>query len=262
MSKIIAIASQKGGVGKSTTCRNLATILVKEGYTVLAVDCDNQASMTDCFGIEKPENLDTTLYHLMMDVINENDLPPKENYIIEKEGVDIIPSSIELSAVEINLVSTMSREYVLKTIIDEIKDYYDYILLDCMPSLGLMTLNVLATCSSVLIPATPEYLSAKGLELVLKTIMKLKKRINPQVEFEGILLTMFEERTNLSKSILEMIKESYGENIKIFETRIPKSVKVGEANLQSMSIVDYVPQHKASIAYQNFAKELISNDRE
>ncbi|MBK5252104.1 MAG: ParA family protein, partial [Peptostreptococcaceae bacterium] len=253
MSKIIAVASQKGGVGKSTTCRNLGSILAKEGCKVLVVDCDNQASMTDCFGIEDSVKLETTLYHLMMNVINDKDLPPKESYIIKKEGVDIIPSSIELSAIEINLVSTISREYVLKTILDEIKDDYDYIILDCMPSLGLMTLNVLATCDSVLIPATPEYLSAKGLELLLKTIVKIKRRINSKISFDGILLTMYEERTNLSKSILEMIENSYGEHIKVFNVKIPKSVKVGEANLKSMSIVDYMPTNKAAIAYQEFA---------
>jgi len=259
MSKIIGIASQKGGVGKSTTCRNLASELTKEGYRVLAVDCDNQASMTDCFGIEDPEKLEITLYHLMMDVITEKDLPPKEKFIIQKEGIDIIPSSIELSAIEINLVSTMSREYVLRTILDEVKEDYDYILLDCMPSLGLMTLNVLAACNSVLIPATPEYLSVKGLELLLRTIFKLKKRINPAITFEGILLTMFEEQTNLSKNMLDMIEKSYGEHIKVFNTKIPKSVKVGEANLQSKSIVDYMPTNKAAIAYQAFTKELINN---
>ncbi|MEA1974893.1 MAG: ParA family protein [Bacillota bacterium] len=261
MSKVIGIASQKGGVGKSTTCRNLGSVLAKKGYKVLVVDCDNQASATDCFGIKNPENLDITLYHLMMNVINDRDLPSKESYIIKREGVDIIPSSIELSAVEINLVNTMSREYVLKIIIDEIKEEYDFVLLDCMPSLGLMTLNVLATCDSVLVPVTPEYLSAKGLELLLKSIVKIKRRINPKISFEGILLTMFEERTNLSKNILEMIKSSYGENINVFKTRIPKSVKVGEANLKSMSIVDYMPNNKAAIAYEEFTEELINNGR-
>lgn len=158
----------------------------------------------------------------------ERDLPSKEEYIINKEGVDIIPSSIELSAIEINLVSTISREYVLKAIIDEIREDYDYVLIDCMPSLGLMTVNVLVACDSVLIPATPEYLSVKGLELLLKTIFKLKKRINPSLSFEGILLTMFDERTNLSKEMNKMIEESYGEHIKVFNTKIPKSVKVGD----------------------------------
>jgi len=246
-------------VGKSTTCRNLATVLAQEGYKVCIVDGDNQASLTDCFGIEKPEELDLTLYHLMTSVIMEKDLPKKEEYIIEKEGVDIIPSSIELSAIEISLVSTFSREYVLKTVIDQIKDDYDYVLIDSAPSLGLMTVNVLAACDSVLIPATPEYLSVKGLELLLRTIFKLKKRINPTITFEGILLTMFDERTNLSKNMLEMIEDSYGEHIKVFDTKIPKSVKVGEANLQSKSIVEYMPTNKAAIAYQEFTKELISN---
>ncbi|MGV8154213.1 MAG: ParA family protein, partial [Alkaliphilus sp.] len=206
MSKVIGIISQKGGVSKTSTCRNLATILARKGYKVLVADTDNQANLTDCFGIGKPDNLEVSLYHLMMDVMNDRDLPAKEKYIVKKERVDIIPSSIELSAVEISLVNAMSREYILKTIIDNIKDDYDWVILDSAPSLGLMTLNVLASCDSVLIPATPEYLSAKGLELLLRTVVKLKKRINTQISFEGILLTMFEERTNLSKKMLEMIK--------------------------------------------------------
>ena len=152
----------------------------------MAIDTDNQASMTDCFGIVKPETLETTLYHLMMAVMNEDDLPPKESYIIKSDGVDVIPSSIEMSAIEMNLVSTMSREYVLKTITEQLRDDYDYIIVDSAPSLGLMTLNVLAACDSVLIPATPEYLSVKGLELLLQTIMKIKRRINPNITFEGI----------------------------------------------------------------------------
>lgn len=259
MGKVIAVAAQKGGVGKSTTCRNLAFELAAKGFKVLAVDCDNQASMTDCFGVEEPEKLERTLYHLMLNVIMEEDLPKSEQYIVRREGVDIIPSSIELSAIEVNLASTISREYVLKAIIDEIISQYDYVLLDCMPSLGLMTINVLAACDSVLIPATPEYLSVKGLELLLRTIFKLKKRINPGIAFEGILLTMFEERTNLSNDMFEMIEESYGDHIRVFDAKIPKSVKVGEANLQSKSIIEYMPTNKAAIAYQAFTKEMIMN---
>ncbi|MBN4069624.1 MAG: hypothetical protein COA82_12990 [Alkaliphilus sp.] len=132
MSKIIGIVSQKGGVAKTSTCRNLATVLVKKGYKVLAVDGDNQASLTDCFGIGRPEKLEVSLYHLMMDVMNDRDLPAKEKYILVRDGVDIIPSSIELSAIEISLVNAMSREYVLKTILDDIKDDYDYVLLDSL----------------------------------------------------------------------------------------------------------------------------------
>lgn len=225
----------------------------------MAIDTDNQASMTDCFGIVKPETLDTTLYHLMMAVMNEDDLPPKESYIIKSDGVDVIPSSIEMSAIEMNLVSTMSREYVLKTITEQLREDYDYIIVDSAPSLGLMTLNVLAACDSVLIPATPEYLSVKGLELLLQTIMKIKRRINPNITFEGILLTMFDERTNLSKNMIEMVDEAYGEHIRVFDIRIPKSVKVGEANLQSKCIVDYMPMNKASVAYQELTKELINH---
>ncbi len=260
MCKVIAIASQKGGTAKSTTCRNVATVLKYMGYKVLAVDCDNQANLTDCFGIERPDKLEVTLYHLMERVIVDEDLLEKKDYIITKEGVDVLPASILLSDIEIKLVSAMSREYILRTIIDEIKEDYDFVLLDAMPSLGLMTLNVLASCDTVLIPATPEYLSAKGLELLLKTIFKIKKRINKGIGFEGILLTMFDERTNLAQEMLEMIEQSYGEYIKVFETKIPKSVKVGEANARSQSIVDYIPTNKAALAYKTFTKELLGKE--
>lgn len=236
----------------------MATVLNKKGYKILVIDSDNQYNLTDCFGVENPERLEMTLYDLMEKVIMEEDLPSKEEYIITKEGIDIIPASIKLSEIEIKLVSAMSREYILKTIIDEIKDDYDYILIDSMPSLGLMTLNVLSACDSVLIPATAEYLSAKGLELLLKTIFKIKKRINKKIEFEGILLTMFESRTNLSKDILNMIKDSYGEYIKVFDTVIPRTVKVGEANAKSKSIIEYMPNNKAAIAYNDFTDELLN----
>jgi chromosome partitioning protein len=262
MGRIIAIASQKGGTSKTTTCRNLATVLSKKGYKILVIDSDNQANLTDCFGIESPEQLKVTLYDLMEKVIMEEDLPPKEEYIITKEVIDIIPASIKLSDIEIKLVSAMSREYILRAIIDEVKNDYDFVLIDSMPSLGLMTLNVLSACDSVLIPATAEYLSAKGLELLLKTIFKIKKRINKNIEFEGILLTMFESRTNLSRDILNMIKNSYGDYIKVFETVIPRSVKVGEANANSKSIIEYMPSNKAAIAYNNFVNELLDcNDK-
>jgi chromosome partitioning protein len=262
MSRIIAIASQKGGTSKTTTCRNLATVLSKKGYKILVIDSDNQYNLTDCFGIENPERLEITLYDLMEKVIMEEDLPNKEEYIITKENIDIIPASMKLSEIEIKLVSAMSREYILKAIIDEIKDDYDFILIDSMPSLGLMTLNVLSACDSVLIPATAEYLSAKGLELLLKTIFKIKKRINKNIEFEGILLTMFESRTNLSRDILNMIKNSYGDYIRVFDTVIPRSVKVGEANANSKSIIEYMPNNKAAIAYNNFTNELLNYDDE
>jgi chromosome partitioning protein len=259
MCKVIGILNQKGGVAKTSTCRNLATVLKNEGYKVLAVDCDNQGSLTDCFGIENADDLKISLYNLMMTVILEKDeFPMKEEYIVTKEGIDVIPANTLLSDIDINLVSAMSREYILKIILDEVKDTYDYVLLDSMPSLGLMTLNVLASCDSVLIPVTPEYLSAKGLELLLKTIFKVKKRINKKIEFEGILLTMFDERTNLSKEIENMIRESYGMNINVFDTRIPRSVKVGEANARSKSIVDYMPSNKAAVGYKNFTYELLN----
>ena len=253
--KILAIANQKGGVGKTTTAVNLAYSLSATGKRVLLVDFDPQSNLTMCFGIEKPDEIKTTIYHLMTAVIEEKELPDRSEYILSFGSLDLIPCSIELSAVEVNLVNVMSREITLKSVLEGLKPYYEYIVIDCMPSLGMLTINALVACDSVLIPATPQYLSAKGLELLMKTIIKVKKRINPAIEIDGILITMFTERTKLSKEILNLINEAYGKHVKVFESKIPVSVKVGEATLNYKSIVEYDPNGKVAIAYKNFARE-------
>lgn len=259
--RIIAIANQKGGVGKTATAMNMAYALAEKGNRVLTLDFDPQSNLTMCFGIDRPEELECTIYHLMMAVIEEVAIPEKEKFILHIGKVDLIPSSIELSAVEVNLVNSMSREGILKTIFESLKNEYDYIVIDCMPSLGMLTINALVACDRVLITATPQYLSAKGLELLLKTIVKVKKRINPSIEIDGILITMFSDRTNLSKEILKLITEAYGSQIRLFENRIPISIKVGESNFQNQSIIEFKPDNKVSIAYKNFVEEYIENER-
>lgn len=257
-SKVIAIANQKGGVGKTTTTMNLGYALSEQGKKVLLIDFDPQSNLTMCMGVDRPEELVTTIYHLMMGVIEEKELPSKEDYIISNGKLDFIPCSIELSAVEVNLVNAMSRELTLKSIIQEVKESYDYIIIDCMPSLGMLTINALVACDTVLITATPQYLSAKGLELLLKTIIKVKRRINPNIEIDGILITMFTQRTILSKEIVKLIDEAYGKQIRVFNSKIPASVKVGESNLRNKSIIEYKRKNKVAQAYIDFGREYIS----
>lgn len=258
--KVISVVNQKGGVGKTTTAFNLAFALSEKGKKVLLLDFDPQSNLTMCFGIDRPDKLKTTIYHLMMLTLKGDVLPHKNDFIIAKGGIDLIPCSIELSAVEINLVNAMSRELTLKCILDQLKIKYDYIIIDCMPSLGMLTINALVACDSVLITVTPQYLSAKGLEMLLKTIIKVKKNINMKINIDGILITMFNERRNLSKEILTSINEAYGSQMKIFKNKIPASVKVGEANLNSKSIIEYKPNNKVALAYKCFAKEYLVNE--
>ena len=253
--EIIAIANQKGGVGKTTTTINLGYSLAEQGKKVLLVDCDPQSNLTMSFGVDHPDELPITLYHLMGNIIDDEELPSRSEFILTFGNLDIIPCSIELAAIEINLVNAMSREVTLKSILDPLRHYYDYIIIDCMPSLGMLTINALAACDRVLIPAAPQYLSAKGLELLLKNIIRVKRRINPRIEIDGILITMFTERTKLSKEILTLINDAYGNNIRIFESKIPVSVKVGEAVLNAKSIVEFDPKGKVATAYKNFTRE-------
>lgn len=256
-SKIIAIVNQKGGVGKTTTALNMGYALSQMGKKVLLIDFDPQSSLTVCFGYDNTDSINTTIYNLMALAIEEKNLPQKEDYIISIGNIDLIPCNLELSAIEVALVNVMSREMILKSIVDEIKEDYDYIIIHCSPSLGMLTINALAACDSVLIPVTPQYLSAKGLELLLKNIIKVKKRINPKIEVDGILLTMYAERMKLSKEVLSIIQEAYGDHINIFNSRIPTSVKVGETNMKSKSTIEYDPKNKVSNAYMEFAKEVV-----
>lgn len=255
-SKVISIVNQKGGVAKTVTALNLGYALSEMGKKVLLIDFDPQSSLTVCFGYDNTDNISTTIYNLMALAIEEKNLPEKDEYILKSGSIDIIPCNLELSAIEIALVNVMSRELVLKSIVDEIKADYDYVIIDCSPSLGMLTINALAACDSVIIPVTPQYLSAKGLELLLRNIIRVKKRINPRIEVDGILLTMYAERMKLSKEVLAMIQEAYGSRLNIFENKIPTSVKVGEANMKNKSIIEYDPKNKVSIAYREFAQEV------
>lgn len=257
MTKVIAIVNQKGGVGKTTTTLNLGYALANQDKKVMLIDLDPQGSLTISLGMDNNDELKNTIASLMALAIEDKQLPEKENYIMHTGKLDLIPCNIELSAIEFSLVNAMSREMILKYIIDEFKSDYNYIIIDCSPSLGMLTINALAASDSVIIPVTPEYLSAKGLELLLMTIMRTQKRINPHIQIDGILITMYTQRMNLSKAVKKMIEETYGETLHIYESCIPKSIKVGESTLQSKSIIEYDEKNKVSLAYKEFAQEVL-----
>ncbi|MCG8540134.1 MAG: ParA family protein [Clostridia bacterium] len=261
--KTIAICNQKGGSAKTTTTFNLSFALAEKGKKVLVIDADPQGNLTMCFGVDTPEDLPITLYHLIIAVMEDRKLPDKSEYIISKGNIDLIPCSIELSAVEGNLINATSkksilRSAILRSVIDEIKADYDYIIIDNMPSLGMLTINALTACDSVLITTTPEYLSAKGLELLLRTIIRVKKKLNPKIVIDGILLTMFKKRTIISREIASLIKETYGDTLRIYDSKIPSSVKVGEANYYNKTIIEYKPDNKVALAYKRFGEEYLS----
>ena len=237
--KVIALTNQKGGVGKTTTAVNLGVGLAKQGKRVLLIDADAQANLTMALGYSRPDDLPITLSTIMQNIIDDKSFDVSQGILSHSEGVDLLPSNIELSGFEVRLINAMSRERVLKTYVNEVKKNYDYVLIDCMPSLGMITINALAAADSVVIPTQPHYLSAKGLELLLRSVSMVKRQINPKLRIDGILMTMVMPRTNISKEITATVKSAYGQKIKVFDTEIPHSIRAVEATAEGKSIFAY-----------------------
>ncbi len=260
MCKIIAIANQKGGVGKTTTTGNLGIGLAKQGKKVLLIDADAQGSLTASLGFTEPDKLEETLATVMVKAVNNEPIEAGYGILKHKEGIDLMPGNIELSGLEVSLVNVMSRELVLRSYIEEVRAEYDYILVDCMPSLGMITINALACADSVLIPVQAAYLPVKGLEQLIKTIGKVKRQINPKLEIEGILLTMVDSRTNYAKDIAALLVENYGQKVRIFKNSIPISVRAAETSAEGVSIYQHDPKGKAAGAYQSLTEEVLGNE--
>ncbi len=254
--KVIALTNQKGGVGKTTTAGNLGVSLAQQGKKVLLIDADAQANLTMSLGYGRPDDLSDTLSSIMQDVIDEKPVNVQKAILHHNEGVDLLPSNIELSGLEVRLINAISRESVLKTCINEVKKIYDVVLVDCMPSLGMLTINALAAADSVVIPTQPHYLSAKGLELLLRSVSKVKRQINPHLRIDGILMTMVMPRTNISKEITATVKSAYGQRIKVFDAQIPHSIRAVEATAEGKSIFAYDKGGKVAAAYEQFGKEV------
>ena len=260
MCRVIAIANQKGGVGKTTTTSNLGIGLVKNGKKVLLIDADAQGSLTASLGYQQPDKLEVTLATIMEHIVNEKVFEPYEGILHHDEGVDLLPANIELSGTAVSLVNIMSRETILREYVNYVSDFYDYILIDCTPSLGMITINALACADSVLIPVQAAYLPVKGLEQLIKTIGKVKRQINPKLDIEGILLTMVDNRTNYAKDISALVVENYGSKVRIFENSIPMSVRAAEISAEGVSIYEHDPNGKVASAYQSLTEEVLADE--
>ena len=256
-SRVIALANQKGGTGKTTTTVNLGIGLARLGKKVLLIDADPQGDLTTCLGWQDQDSLQTTLATVMGKIIRDEPFTADEGILHHSEGVDLMPANIELSDLEATLVNAMSREITLRTYVNEAKKNYDVVLIDCMPSLGMITINALAAADSVIIPVQAHYLPAKGMTQLIKNITRVKKRINPALKVDGVLLTLVDGRTNLARQTAEILRQTYGSVLKIYRSEIPVAIKAAETSAAGKSIYAYDKGSKAAQAYAEFSKEVL-----
>ena len=253
MGKVISVANQKGGVGKTTTTINLSTLIAKKGKKVLMIDADPQGNASSGVGIDR-DDIELSIYDILIDEVEFDNVVKKTNI----KNLDICPSNINLAGAEVELVSVMSREHRLKEKLDKIKDKYDFIIIDCPPSLGLITLNAFTASDSVLIPVQCEYYALEGLGQLLNTINLVKKHLNKNLEIEGALLTMYDVRTNLSNQVVKEVKNYF--NDKVYKNVIPRNVKLSEAPSYGMPISVYDPRSKGAKSYEKFVKEFLKKN--
>ena len=257
-----AISNQKGGVGKTTVCLNLGVGLARQGKKVLLIDFDVQANLTQSMGYQTPDDIPITVSDIMRKMIEDEVFDPLEGVIEHAEGIHLIPSNIQLSGIEASLANTMNRERILKNYIDQIRPHFDTILIDCMPSLGMLTLNALTAADKVIIPIQAHFLSVKGLELLLRTVGRVRKQLNPQLSIEGILINMLDRRATFTKDIITLIREHFGSNMKVFNTEIPLSVRAVEATAEGKSIFQHDPNGKVADAFFRLTKEVNQDERQ
>lgn len=260
--RVIAIANQKGGVGKTSTAVNLGAGLKRAGHDVLLIDLDAQANLTMALGFQNPDDMQYTISDVLQKAVREEPIDPSEGIQTTDEGIDLMPSNIQLSGYEASLVNEYGREAMLKQYIDAVRMNYDYILIDCQPSLNILTVNALAAADSVLIPTQPQYFSTAGLQMFFQTVGKVQRKINPDLKIEGVLVTMMDKRPNFTKDLVARLREAYGGQVNVFTAEIPTSIRMTESGAYGKSIFAYDPKGKVAQAYEQLTKEVVANGRE
>ena len=262
MTKVIAIANQKGGVGKTSTTVNLGAGLVRKGYDVLLIDLDSQANLTMALGYQNPDDMEFTISNILHKAVKEEQIDPIEGIMTTAEGIDLMPANVQLSGLELSLINEYGREVVLRQYIDEVRLNYDYILIDCAPSLSVLTVNALVAADSVLIPTQPQYFSMAGIQMFYDTFNKIRKKMNPSLSIEGVLVTMMDNRPNFTKELVTQLRNAYGDVFKVFETEIPTSIRMSESNARGKSIFEFDHKGKIAAAYEKLTQEVIENGRQ
>lgn len=260
MCRVIAVVNEKGGVAKTNVTANIAAAMANAGKKVLVIDADPQGSLTISLGFRDTDEIEITLTTMLAKAMRWEPFIPEEGILHQEEGIDLLPCNIELCGMEMSMVGATCRETLLRRYISSVRSKYDYIIIDCMPSLGIITLNALTCADSVLIPVEPEYLSAKGLEQLLETIRNIQEELNPDLQIDGILFTKVDYRTNDTKTMRKAVQDAYGEYVHVFRTEIPLSVKVKEATRKGISVIRYCPKGKAAKAYTMAAEEVLGNE--